>query len=317
MIDAGPENDSNGDGKNASSTPSQEAYCYFSRQDTVGRGILSVFTDPSRASSKRQCELLVRFPAKTKDDRGVTTFRRLPNMMRVYEAIEQQLLEPEVNKVVVRWYDPSCEQATTSVEEGSDNQEAIVSEEHPVIATAPETGVFMSRITSAEPPTAVENTDESILKYSDLAECLAKHDEEEQKKSKRKITKSSTSDIVRQMLMKSKAKGDPKRIKMEERFFLELVTVHESICETSLVYLGKKDTLNRILRDCVKSSISAKYKEGEKNAEFIVPLQTHDSGGVSDANFQRLDDLEMTFEEAEAAQLLLPFGRLVLQFFPC
>jgi len=119
------------------------------------------------------------------------------------------------------------------------------------------------------------------------------------------------------MLMKSKAKGDPKRIKMEERFFLELVTVHESICETSLVYLGKKDTLNRILRDCVKSSISAKYKEGEKNAEFIVPLQTHDSGGVSDANFQRLDDLEMTFEEAEAAQLLLPFGRLVLQFFPC
>ena len=288
---------------------SKEAFCYFSRQDTVGGGILFKFQHKSSTTGPRQPELLVR---RATDDETIV-YRRLPTVMRVYEAIQNQYLEPEVNNVVIRWYDPALEEPTTSV---LDDKESSVANET-------NDDVVMSEVVDNQPisdpqpdgtPTAValETSDDSIIEDADLVAILKQHDEDEQKRSKKKSSKSSTSVKVRQMLMKSKAKGDAKRLKMEERFFFEIVTLvmdssnGSSSCETSLVYLGKKDPLDRILRDCVKPSLSANKNTTDGDFELLVP-------GTSN-KFQRLSNLTMTFQEAESAKLFEPFERLVLRF---
>ena len=315
----------------AAADSAKEAFCYFSRQDTMGRGILSNFTDPQGSSSgntTRQSELLVR---QTASKEGVDTiiYRRLPNVMRVYEAIELQYLEPEVNKVVLRWYNPSSEEPTTSVGEdketrndldisknGAQEQASAINQPDNSTTTdkAATTSTAGEEVTAAAQPSG----DESTIEDPTLAALLRQHDEEEQKKSKKKSSKSSTSAKVRQMLMKSKAKGDAKRLQMEERFFFELITAvsmtsnENGFCETSLAYLGKQDPLGRILRDCVKPSLSANNK-ADGDFELLVPIQHGTQADASDM-FQRLSNLSMTFQEEEVGNLFQPFGRLVIRF---
>lgn len=303
----------------------KEVFCYFSRQETAAK-ILSNFADSS-SNNNQQSELLVR---KTADGDATSTtspvYRRLPNVMRVYEAIEQKWMEPEVNKVVIRWYDPASEEATTSVAEDTESSiepmevEEVAAAQHNDTATTTTGAAIISEETVITTEQSTSG-DESTLESATLAALLRQHDEEEQKKSKKKCSKSSTSTKVRQMLMKSKAKGDAKRLKMEDRFFFELVTVamavssdKNDLCETSLHYLGKKDPLGRILRDCVEPSLSANNQAGE-DIELLVPIPSNDdTERDASVKFQRLRNLSMTFHEAEAANLLQPFGRLVIRF---
>lgn len=292
---------------------SKEEFRYFSIQDTVGKGILGQFTTPK---SGQQAELLVKQQQSTEGEDAV--YRRLPNAMRVYEAIEKKFLEPEANKVVIRWYSPDKEEPTTDVVEGSveSNQQVedvemkdsstgqdATTEAAPTATATAAAAVSTEDATmeEARAPTA-DDGDGTTLVDASLAALIQRKDEEEQKKSKKKSSKTSAK--VKQMLIKSKAKGDAKRLKkMEDRFFFELVVINkDSTCEgISPCFLGRKDPLGRVTRDCC-----AKAAEGE--VELLVPMD----GGEN--KFQRLVDTTMTLQAAETAKLLQPFDRLVVRF---
>jgi hypothetical protein len=294
-----------------------EEFRYFSIQDTVAR-ILSNFSN--KRPSEAMAEFLVKRQQAPGDDRDGNSspeevvYRRLPGAMRVYEAIEQKYLEPEVNNIVIRWYYPSTEESTTSILEEksrgdlkSDNGgNSSPNIDQPPMSPSPPT----HDNDKARPEIA---TDHSYLENEHLTNLIQAMDDEEQKKSKKKKGKSSTSSKVRQMLMKSKSKGDAKRLKMEERFYFELITVvtgGKSSCESQLAYLGRKDRLGRILRDCVKAE-----KVSDADVELLVPLLQENSGvsaGRSNNKFKRLTNLSMTFQEAEMGNLFQPFDRIVV-----
>ena len=304
-----------------------QEFRYFSIQDTIAR-ILSQFEKPKSKStdaSQMQSELLVSKTDTTESNNNVV-YRRLPNIMRVYEAIEQTLLQPDFNNIVIRWYNPSSSDELTMAEESEGEMQPESTEQQPqAMAIDPprstsSTAALLSEVNSPNASTDNESSssqDPNVIVDTTLATLLHTMDEEEQKRGKKKSTPSSikksakTVDKVRQMQIKSKAKGDAKRVKMEDRFFLELVTViqQQQQCESSFVFLGKSDALGRIVRDCVKASLAKNKKEEDYELLVIVS-----SNGDSNAQFRRLDNLSLTFQEAEAAQWIQPFGRLIIRF---
>ncbi|CAB9503339.1 expressed unknown protein [Seminavis robusta] len=288
----------------------QEDQCfrYYSIQDTIGKGIISTFTcSSSNKEDDVQAELLIR----RKEEEGAI-YRRLPNLMRVYEAIERGFLEKEqVNKVVVRWYDTSSEEPTSSIED----EEQTTATTNPMDATTT-SDVEMTEVSDPPPTTTPEtissassSNNPQMIQDADLAALLTQLDqeEEEKKKSKKKST-SKTSAKVKQMLIKSKAKGDAKRVKMPDRFFFDLVTVSTTTvakATSQFCFLGQKDPLGRILRDCVKPALG-----NDANVELLVP--TDDM--ATSSSFVPLSNWStMTFQEAQNANLLQPFGRIVLR----
>jgi len=107
-----------------------EEFRYFSIQDTIARGILSTFRN-KQPSKEWESEVLVRRPVTdgSSEEGAIMVYRRLPNTMRVYEAIAQNFLEQGVNKIIVRWYNPARgDEATTSVLEEAVAEDASPTE---------------------------------------------------------------------------------------------------------------------------------------------------------------------------------------------
>eukprot|EP00523_Entomoneis_sp_CCMP467_P007518 CAMPEP_0168720548 /NCGR_PEP_ID=MMETSP0724-20121128/1618_1 /TAXON_ID=265536 /ORGANISM="Amphiprora sp., Strain CCMP467" /LENGTH=650 /DNA_ID=CAMNT_0008767151 /DNA_START=12 /DNA_END=1964 /DNA_ORIENTATION=+ len=95
--------------------PEIQEFKFFSKQDTVGR-VLETFELPAN----HQAELLVPSPDQSSGgsvhDGGSTplaTYRKLPNLLRFYEAIENKLLPDSESAVLtLRIFDPSKEKHT-------------------------------------------------------------------------------------------------------------------------------------------------------------------------------------------------------------
>ena len=138
-----------------------------------------------------------------------------------------------------------------------------------------------------------------------MKEAIAAMDEAASQKSKKKA--SSTSEKVRTMLMKSKAKGDKKRIpKMDDRFFLELVVIEDyngTSCSASAtpVFLAKSDTVKRILRDCVS------IPDGCTATVYSIPKESN--GGFCEVPG------DLSLQDAEAKGFIQSFDRVVVRIY--
>jgi hypothetical protein len=92
----------------------REDYRYFSLQDTVGR-VLSTFA----TETGKDAELLIRRMSKANtsvmnENEETPVYRRLPILMRLYEAISLQYLA-DIDTVVIRLYNSAQEEATPSI----------------------------------------------------------------------------------------------------------------------------------------------------------------------------------------------------------
>lgn len=263
-------------------------YRYFSPQDTFAK-IPSTF--PSRGNNS---EVLVR---RSNDDQG-HSYKRLPVTMRVYEAMAQSFLTGQVDTLVIRWF------------QDGDEPTSSILEEKEAAASANYVGVHM---VDAEVATGDEKTDASALEVVDqpmvgaaqledneLTEAILIMDEENSKGKKLK-KKSTASDKVRSMQIKSKAKGDAKRVpKMENRFFLEVVLVQGGTATLSYQFLAKTDSIERLLQNISSSTVSSNY-------DFLVPSSDNSY------KYNRIEETTMKLEDAEANDVLKCFDRILLR----
>jgi hypothetical protein len=263
---------------------------FFSPQDTFAR-IAASF------SSKQGCtnsEVLIK--RKDPDDASVTTYRRFPVAMRVYEAIADTYLTDQMDTMVVRWY-PDGQSSTPSILEGPSSDQ-----------TASSGDVRMEDATSSQPPAnlsqdmttvSTATASASLIEDTVLSDAIRAMEEAENKGKKPK-KKSASALKVRNMQMKAKAKGDTKRVpKVEDRFFLQVVLVDSTWRATSNPYfLARTDALQRLL-----SSIST-IKDPSK-WEFIVPQETANM-------FRVISEGAVILKDAEAAGILNCFDRIIL-----
>jgi hypothetical protein len=228
-------------------------------------------------------------------------YGRLPVLMRFYEAVSQKHLS-RFDKVIIRFFDPTKQGATMSVADmvmsvGDHAAETAMTEpiQKDEGLDATESG------TDQQNPNRVTNTR--------LSEALRTMEDPAKKKKK----STAAAEKVRQMQMKSKAKGDAKRVKMTDRFFLELITAIDDgeccVVSAAPVFQATMDKMNRVVRDC------AKQPDGSWSWELLIPV-------VGDKNsqqqFDRIspDDAAISWEEAEKKKIVKPFDRVILRFFP-
>jgi hypothetical protein len=197
-----------------------DAYRYFSLQETIGRAVATI-QEPERSLHVQAgaVEMLV----LSKQD---GEYRRLPSTLRFHEAVQQSFLTGTVDTVIVRYYDSKVTDATPLIGTAVDTdhvpavpivEPSSIQGSTECIAAAMECGSLTVKSAAAA----------SILtsgRYSRVVDVLRAH-EGKDAQTKPKKSPSATNEKVRQMKIKSKAIGDGKRIKLQDRFFLELVTV--------------------------------------------------------------------------------------------
>jgi hypothetical protein len=306
-------------GETASHTMGED-YRYFSLQDTVGR-VLSTFA--STTETGKGAELLIRWSPKTtesstNENETAPVYRRLPTLMRLYEAISHQYLA-DIDTVVIRVYNYVQEEATPSVidsKEQEEEEEGMQPERMDTVQPDmmdTETSATTENDAAGEEKSPTNSTDDADeVTNCRLTDAIRAMDERKDPKKKKKSSTAATK--VRQMQMKSKATGDAKQVKMEDRFFLELVTVTDDTtgdqctATTAPVFVSLKNDFERLVRDNGKK---APMTCQSWPWEILVPL----SDDAENSSYRRISDYQMSFHDAQQSKMVNPFDRLILRYF--
>jgi hypothetical protein len=137
------------------------------------------------------------------------------------------------------------------------------------------------------------------LEDKDLAKAIEAMDDASNKGKKPK--KNSAAALkVRSMQIKSKAKGDAKRIpKLENRFFLEVIMIgNGGKATSSFHFLARTDPIERLLQTISSKSLPT-------DVDFLVPKEPK--------FFQTLQNTSMALVEAEEKELLKAFDRIIVR----
>jgi hypothetical protein len=273
---------------------SKEEYRYFSSQDTVGR-VVSSF---GFQAGGMQAEMLIRIYG----DQDAFEYRRLPLLLRLYEIISRKLLA-EFDTIIIRFFDPMQNDPTIVVDD--DSFDTAVDHQH-----NPEVGLDskeMAVLTETSVPVISERNEGPTLVSNSRLHAQISFALEDGKGHGKNTSSSVVK--VRQMQMKSKATGDAKRVKMNDRFFVDLVVIEDGEnCKVtrSPVFLCRTDAIGRLTTDIfAKASLKEKWEY-----ELLVPSDDGES-------FLKIPDVGLRFCDAEAAGVLKCFDRIVLRFVPC
>jgi hypothetical protein len=120
-------------------------------------------------------------------------------------------------------------------------------------------------------------------------------------KGKKPKKNSAAAMKVRNMQIKSKAKGDVKRIpKVENRFFLEVVMIgNAGTATSSFQFLAKTDLIERLLQNVASKTPPSEW-------DFLVP--------TSESNkYETISNTSMPLAEAEENGILKSFERIILR----
>jgi hypothetical protein len=295
-------------------TKNDESFRFFSIQDTVGHALDSLGDLPD----SQRMEMLV----KTTSTDMKSEYRQLPYALRLYDAIDQNFLSKEVNTVIIRCFDPNDKYTTPSVV--STNNGVL---DPPAMGT--------SDLACKVPSTAVLNdlTEQEAFvtgtSYRLLIDALKSPLQASGRISIK--TSSATKEKVRHMQIKSKAKGDAKRVKaVEQRYFLHCITVVEKlvgiessgdasveILEDAAIFVCRLDPLHRLLRERAPDQTTIK---GDKllTWEFLVVGLNDDDITLhciltSDATKDE-KELKMTWNDAEESGIVKCFDTVVLRY---
>jgi hypothetical protein len=282
----------------------REDYRYFSLQDTVGR-VLSTFAS---TETGKDAELLIRWLSKADasvmNENATPAYRRLPTLMRLYEAISHQYLA-DIDTVVIRLYNSAQEEATPSVVDGEDE------DIQPVMMDTETTDTATQNDAAKEKSPTKSMDDAEEVTNGRLTDAIRTMDEGKDPKKKKKSSTAAAK--VRQMQMKSRATGDAKQVKMEDRFFLELVTVTDDAASDQCtataapVFVSHKNNFERLVRDSGKAPTTSQSWQWE----ILVPL----SGDAENSSYRRISDYQMSFQDAQQRKAFNPFDRLILRYF--
>lgn len=250
-----------------------EDFRFFSTQDSVAR--ITSTMSPKGVPS----ELLVKYKGR---------YRRLPVSTRLYEAITDGIIY-EVDSILIRVYNRDNDEPTSSVLDPDDNDEVndsptTMSEENKVRETT------IDNTDNEAIPCVVDhaNVDFSPVDLG-LLQSLLTNDHVDKYSKKKKV--SATSIKVKQMLLKSKAKGDKKRIpKMDDRFYFEILMLGGA----GSYFMHRKDSLRRFIKDYLTTKHGIRAFVRSEMLQFLVL------------------PLDVLFEQADQQGLLDNFGLIFI-----
>lgn len=276
---------------------------YFSPQDKFAKIASSFEGPPNKLGSEMTVEVLVKCTIPSGSS-ALEEYRRFPVAMRVYEAIAEKFLTgDQVDTLIIRWFADDSTDATPSILKVQDQTTTSISEEESsndvVMADA-----IGTKDTTLEEEQQVASASSSMVDEVMTAAILAM--DEANNKGKKPKKASAASIKVRNMQIKSKAKGDAKRIpKVEERFFLEVVQVDNGSGKASSTFhfLANKDPLERIIQSVASSTNTTDW-------DFFVPLA---DGESEKATYSKISDTSIELADAAAKGILKSFDRLILR----
>jgi hypothetical protein len=310
------ENVSDGIGDHAPpASTSDLQYKFFSRVATVGKVTTSCFSSTSNAKDPfTVMEFLVKRPENENGscNTGLRYFR-LPNTMALHEAESKGFLQ-QFEPVIMRQAIASSSLNISDLETPSIMQRG---QDDPVI-NDPSSDSEMQiepTETNGAPTEPSHSVDDAPLgstldqRSGDTYDKAIESHLASSNKSKTKKTINKTSDKVRHMLIKSKAKGESKRVPMPDRMFIEAVIfcVDDdasggiSVQSISPFYFSySRDTMKELI---VASKIGTP-------CEFLVRVKTESAENEGSAYSALPSDISL--QEAIMAHGLENFDRVLL-----
>lgn len=261
---------------------------FFSPQDTFAR-IADSFPKPTKTQGGNDMEVIMKHSL---DGEADAEYRRFPMTMRVYEAIANKFInENTVDVLLIRWFADTADMTPSILDTKED--ESI--EDKPTQAMGPsvETSSQKEENIVKPGPGDVDEVLTEIIQQMDLS------------KNKGKKPKKVTPSIikVRNMQIKSKAKGDAKRVpKVENRFFLDVVVVEmeTKTASSSFQFLARTDPIERILQSVLPASKA-------EDCEFLALSKSEASA------YKPFQDTSLSLDDAEKQGLLNSFDRLIVK----
>ena len=314
--------------------PSKE-YRYFSPQDTFAKIANSVSNNNGRHKANKEffSEVLCRrskIRIKEEMQTALPVYRRFPTTMRIYEARSRGYLSLSENitnyfddTLIIRCYSDR-EDATPLIQDetikpiSNENESAGkgITDSNDEMASADAATMSICTPTAADKKTNTVGNDAdtttttmtTTFEDAQLSDAIRQMDDTNNKKGTKKglsAKKSAAALKVRQMKMKSKAKGN-KKLKTEDRVFLEVVSISEiggkPICEC--YFLSKKDPIERVLQG-IGGTDSTNTKNAADHWEFLVPQD--------DSRYRPIATTSILMKEAEERKIFKSFDRLILR----
>jgi hypothetical protein len=311
--------------------PSKE-YRYFSPQDTFAKIANSVSNGRHKENKEFFSEVLCRRLEGQIEEMhtALPVYRRFPMTMRVYEAKSRGYLSLSEN--ITNYFDDTLiircyidrEDATPLIQDetilhinnkNNTNKKGITDSNDQMTSTdAAAISISTPTIADKKTNTASNDADTTTTTFEDtpLSDAIRQMDDANKTGSEKgQSTKKSAAALkVRQMKMKSKAKGN-KKLKIEDRVFLEVVLISEigrkPICEC--YFLSKKDPIERILQWIGGTGTNASSPLFTKNVaeqwEFLVPQD--------DSRYRPIATTSIAMKEAEEIEILKSFDRIILR----
>ena len=268
-------------GENAATlSDKQDIYIYVSIQDTIGRVVDTFVPNKSLPQISFAKEML--WIRSTSDPQQRNEYQRFPSTLRIYEAIQQQSLsKDDVNKVIIRFFNPNEQVDTTCVVDAASNNHITTGANVPPTSIKKVVDSRNFDVETRETITINEATsiDIPIVAggiYNQLWNAVAHQIYLSVNPDTKKI---SAKEKVRQMQMKSKATGDVKRIKqLEHRLYLQMITAEYNPITNSIqingnspVFVSRYDAVQRIVSDRLLSM----------SWELLVPIMTDATTGTT------------------------------------
>lgn len=305
---------------------------FFSRVAKVGSIPSNSIATSIGNDAASTVEVLVK---TTKAENNSKEYRRLPNLMAFHEAEAQGYLN-QFDRIVVRKY-RLCTSNTDDDDDDNDGSgptKSVLDEDEEEIACSagscdqneessfgmsvdknPSTGDRSAA--NGDKGTASRCTENDTADLSSAATLSLYHqisqaiEAAEASKTKggnaKKKKKSSTSEKVRQMLIKGKAKGDKKAVKEHDRYYLEAILISENSLTGSITADEPPAPyfFNRMAS--IEASILKTLGVSSKDSASVELYVRETRDGQGDS-YCRLEDIMMRLCDAEKMSALRQFS---------
>lgn len=269
-----------------------EDYRFFSRQTVVSKIFLGETTTANTVP-----ELLIMVNGM---------YRRLPPTSRLGDLVDRGFLTIKPVPTVVIYHRSESEEPTPTVDEVDDHEETHEAADETVAVDTSrpgriDTGIVTPSSTNVRQIEPASTTEESSATDQDEMAELEEALRTLEGKSKKK--KSSSAEKVRQMKLKSQAKGDTKRVPMPDRFFVEIILARGTELETPRpTFASREDSVERLLSGLPQSTWHV-YRKSD-----TTPPTLRKIADSSDETSRK-----RTFAALEADSVLYNFDVLVVR----
>lgn len=275
---------------------------FFGRSCNIGH-VVSKVVNGLNIGNEKMAELLVLDRKLTSSSEVKNSvYRRLPNMLPIYEAERLGYIE-NFDRVIVQIFDKKAGETTSLLtslcdERTNDSIDQNVETELLDQSSDQEASNHENKSVVSMDKVDVPSDDQLKL-YIKIKHAIEKFDAMNQKK----VKTSKVSEKVRQMLMKSKAKGN-KKCHEKDRLYLEVLCIQSNYTvSSSFVFMSKFDQIKKLVNGLPNWNAS--------ESDFTIFIEANLDDKSVDPCYRVLP-CELKCMDAEEQGFLKSFQRIIL-----